>query len=539
MSPLTTSPSVVAPKAVHFEDLRRVFSNFDFIELNYGKVPSIRRLFSLSRAFRGKTLVVEDIPAVGIVAEENAEIRRRYPNHKMGGLQRLTFWRTSFDSEFDLANQQGKNLLGYAILKQDIVPTHPEGNRKNQWHVFESVFVKYPHVHNYVHCARTFELRVGLKKPRRFEVEGVLYCQQNGLNKACAQVALRSLLEPFMPRGKQLSYGQIHRLAKGRDKDFDPGKGLVSVRIERVLKGLGFRKDEYSLVDYEHSPSLRRTHKYQNYLYTGLESGTGALLGFKLTGPKAPPKRHIIPVFGHTFNQDAWVSNAEAVYFNVGRLKWIQSQAWLGNFIAHDDNFGPNYCIPRLYVTPWQVQYVLAIHPKGVRQEGVAAEVIGARYIHSLLRDARLGVVSNKWLQRLMEYGTRNQIVLRALTVSKREYCSYLFKVTDWEYRHEHRMIPNALNKLDYLPEHLWVIEVSIPELFPMNKRKLGEMVLDATRKASPEPNFETFLFARLPGSYWFVTGMDRKGKPNFDWRPSRIESHTPLLTKEYETRRH
>ena len=101
---LITSSSIVAPTTVRFQKLRRKFSNFDFVESKYGELPpirlaSIRRLFSLSRAFKGRTLVIEDIPAVGIVAEENNEIRRRFPQYEMDGLQRLTFWRTNFGSE--------------------------------------------------------------------------------------------------------------------------------------------------------------------------------------------------------------------------------------------------------------------------------------------------------------------------------------------------------------------------------------------------------------------------------------------------------
>jgi hypothetical protein len=296
------NPRTVRPSTVRFKDIRRLFSNFDHVETVYLAVESIRRLFSLSRAFRGRTLVVEEIPPVGIIADENRQIQKRFRDHKIVALQRLSFWRTAFNSQKQLATQRSKNLIGYAILKHDIVPTHSIEQRRNQWHVFEAVFIKYPHHHNYIHCARTFEVRIGFDRSNRYAISGVLYCQQNGLNKACAQVALRSLLEPYMPERRQLSFSQIHRLAKGSGKDFDPSCGLSSRRIERVIRGLGFRKNEYTSLDYEHSPEgLRKTHQYQNYLYAGVESGMGALLGFKFTGPRAGKEQHIIPVFGHTF----------------------------------------------------------------------------------------------------------------------------------------------------------------------------------------------------------------------------------------------
>jgi hypothetical protein len=529
---LGTISRVVTPSRLRIENTRRTFSNFRYVESEFGGATSIRRLFSLSRGFDGKTLVLEDIRAVGIVAEENAEMRKRFRDHRMTGLVRVTFWKSRFDTESELRRQKEEDLLGYAILKHDIVPSHPDEHRRDQWHVFESVFVKYPHDHNYIHCAQRYVLQIGKKKPRRFHVSGVLYCQQNGINKACAQVALRTLLEPLLGDGRQLSYERIHRWAKGRNKEFNPGKGLTSGQIERVLKAAGFRSDEFSIVDYEHSPSgYRRSRKYQNYLYVGIECGMGALLGFKFTGPKAPEDKHIIPVFGHTFNQDAWASNADAAYFNVGSLKWIQSQAWVSSFVAHDDNFGPNYCIPRLYVTPGQVEYVLAIHPKGVREEGVTAEVVGARYTHSLLRNARLDTVQNEWLRRLMEFGSRNQFVLRTIPLSREAYGRHIAEISDWHRRKEHAEIPEIFKHS--LPRHLWLVEISIPELFPINKRKLGEIVLDGSRRISDTPNFQSFLFARLPGSYWFVTGMNSNGEPTFDWRRSRMESHTPLAVSD------
>ena len=57
---------------------------------------------------------------------------------------------------------------------------------------------------------------------------------------------------------------------------------------------------------------------YQKFLYAGIESGGGALLGFKFGGPGAKGEKHLIPFFGHTFNKDIWVSNADPAYFHVG-----------------------------------------------------------------------------------------------------------------------------------------------------------------------------------------------------------------------------
>lgn len=67
------------------------FSNFQFVEQRFGRVPAVRRLFSLSRQFDGKTLVIEDIPARGVIASENREIRAKFNEYEMVELKRLSF----------------------------------------------------------------------------------------------------------------------------------------------------------------------------------------------------------------------------------------------------------------------------------------------------------------------------------------------------------------------------------------------------------------------------------------------------------------
>ena len=68
------------------------------------------------------------------------------------------------------------------------------------------------------------------------------------------------------------------------------------------------------LRDGAHEESFMRDFPYRKFLYSGVESGVGGLLGFNCGGDS----RHIIPVFGHTFNKDTWASDAESAYFQVG-----------------------------------------------------------------------------------------------------------------------------------------------------------------------------------------------------------------------------
>jgi hypothetical protein len=80
------------------------------------------------------------------------------------------------------------------------------------------------------------------------------------------------------------------------------------------------------------------------------------------------------------------------------------------------------------------------------------------------------------------------------------------------------------------------MIEVSLPELFPSNQRKLGEIVLDAAIKPSTRLDFRTFLFARFPGRFLLLEKISSSGKPSFVTVPSRLESHVPLCSKHNPT---
>ena len=288
MSRLATASAIV------IRPIRRPFSNFRFADENFeGSVP-IRRLFSQARQRECKTLVVEDVPAEGPVADENSEILGYFPDYTMKGLKRLSFWTTGFSSTADIANQDTESCFGYALLKYDLCPS----KGVDSWHVFESALRKYDHTHNYCPCAKMIPFRVGA---RDFAVPAVLYCQQNGLNKVCAQVALRSICATYLG-DFDLTFRRINELAFGGAGP--PGAVVRTKQIPLVLAGLGIPFFEFAYT--ANDPKFRDSLPYQRLLYTGIEAGTGSLVGFKRSGPKADNVGHIIPCFGHTFNEDTW-----------------------------------------------------------------------------------------------------------------------------------------------------------------------------------------------------------------------------------------
>jgi len=493
------------------------FSFFDFVEERFGDTDSIRRLFSLARSAGAETLILETIPAYGIIKEENEDLHALFSDYRCGGIYLLSFWNIPGENAAEFTND---NLLGYAILKRDIV----DSENIDRFHVFEAIFRKYPHKHNCVPRSPNFQIAVS-EKP--FEITGVLYCQQNGLNKACAQVALRSLLSRILPEG-DISYRQINKLAEKESQRFHPKNGLSVRQIRSILTELNIN---FSDVDYtdEEGASLRDALPYQKYAYAGLESGGGSLVGFRLSGPTLQEEaKHIIPLYGHTFNKDTWAPDADEAYFHIGEgVGYIPSESWTSSFLGHDDNFGSNFCIPRLYIDKNNVDYVVEIFRPGIFSSGMESEALALNILYSILPN--ISSDDNKWIFRLLDWTKKQKIVFRAQSMTRAEYVNHLVSMEDWEGNRENPKICTILEQ--EIPNYVWAVEISTPQLFPANERKLGEIVFDATRKiktAAETPDYEIFVFARLPGCY-ILGGDIENGNPRFLTFSSDLQSHTPL----------
>ncbi|MFZ2653936.1 MAG: hypothetical protein WAX69_03405, partial [Victivallales bacterium] len=473
----------------------RPFSCFDFVENHFKGLPSIHRCLSIARTHELKTILMENIVPEGIIADENSEIQERYSDYKMTGLQRVSLWSTVLSSPDDVSKMTDDNLIGYAILKRDTIPS----NNVDEWHVFEAVLRKYSHHHNYAPHQKKYDLKICNKS---FSANGTIYCQQNSLNKACAHVSLHTLLSG-RPNVGILSYRKINELAnKDKDAAYNPSKGLTVYQIRNVLEGL---KISFRDIDYVESEltdaDIRKTHPYQKYVYSGIESGMGALLGFRLTGPKVSlddPPKHIIPFFGHTFNKDTWVPSANRSYFDVGGgVGYIPSESWTSSFIGHDDNFGSDFCVPRLYVQEDQADYVVELLNDGCEYSGIHAESISLLFLYSLF--PLMINTGNVWMDRLSYCANpdRQEVVLRALYISKSKYLDVLKTDTDWNSNKEDEKVISILTK--DMPESLWMIEISIPQLFPANERKLGEIILNAAINFDFDKptDFKIFFLAR------------------------------------------
>jgi len=340
---------------------------------------------------------------------------------------------------------------------------------------------------NFIHCSKTYQLDTSIGD---FYVRGVLYAQQNDLTFVCAHVCLRTVLASVLPEG-DVSYRRINDIA-GIDhlgERVGGGAGLSPEKMEAVLGEHGL---EYAKIIHEPTdPTLELPGDYQSDLYGAIESGQPALLGFELSDSSS---RHIIPVIGHTFNEDTWVAPATRDYFDGG-LSYYPSENWLSTYVVHDDNFGPYYCLPRHFLRKDNFRIILSLKRHTSETGSVEAEAIALAYLNGIATALRVG---NVWLERFKAYAQSGLLVLRALHLSRSEYLAHLKEATCWDGQTTRE---ECLEEMEtQLPPFFWMVEVSVPEMFSATRRKFGE-VLIRSDVAEPNPlDWSLFLLARLPG---------------------------------------
>ena len=312
--------------------------------------------------------------------------------------------------------------------------------------------------------------------------------------------------------------------------------GLEPEELEAVFRHLHIEFDKFV---HEPDEKLFLATDFQRDLYGFIESGCPALVGFELSEPD--PRRHIIPVFGHTFNEDAWVPGAQRAYFG-NKLAYYPSESWLSTFVIHDDNFGPYLCLPRHFLqvhSPLSVCRLLRPLAKqfprkffgkdnfrllyGLKSQSLAYGSVDAE----ALAFAFFSVIANNvattgvdWYDRFAIFTRCKWLVLRTLLLSRDQYLNHLRSLRD---RTDARVEDPLIARLQTaLPATFWMVEASAPELYTVSRRKFGEVLLSPTTDRSASLD-ALVLAARLPGVVSF-------GGATLTNDPTAVEGHTPIF---------
>jgi len=520
-------------KAISPPEIVRSYSNFSFREERFPDNQPISRILSQARCLGCKSMFVERIPISGFVLADNGELKKAGKGFLRSEAYRINFFSRILKKPGDVRGIKQKHYLGYVVMKGNEYKNKPK-----QWIVFESIINSPRHDNNYAHASREYDVRAG---KRIFKIVGSLYCQQNRVTNTCAHAALRTVISSITTAG-DISYKEINDILRKKKVPFNHLKkdiGLSTKQIKIVLTAKKIRF--YELKDGKKQRARRKKRgsiPYQKYLYGSIESGYPALFGFQFRQKSEKNPSHMIPILGHTFNDDMWVPTAESIYFTVNKnTKYVPSEKWVSTYICHDDNLGSNFCIPRSYVdeglsmNPLKQTddvYVLGTLPEKCKCDPIEAEAIAADCLYEMMSRIQIDQ-RTPWLHRLKIAVENSWVVLRPILLTGEEYVKHLEGLRGWK-KPKERISENMLQLLrQYLDGIYWVVEISMPELFPANRRKLGEVVIYAHTYPSLQRNFRSFVFARLPGNFYFVKDV-KKNEPDFWEIPSYIKTHSKLI---------
>jgi len=516
--------------------------------------PLCRRAFRLT-FFRMDAAEVEGVPFQtdpDKARDTNEEDRRAFHELKES-LECLGFLYLYVDSSKDI------NLSAY--VPQAVVKPLPSDERRG------------PFIHS---RAEFLAKALGAT----FLVEGSFFAQQEGSTWCCAHAAVMTSIMNIhgaIGRTSGSFCVQSWNALLGIDHVYRNANGLSPDEIKRILDKEGIQS---FCADYETVPP---TYTYKGSkahadgviatAYYAIEAGLSAIIGFA-----GEDGGHAMAVVGHTFDPSMWSPTATRAYFHVQNKPYIPSHAWVDNLVIQDDNLGPYCTLPRTLLQERNPRVITPKFPGSKVDNPDSVEADAAhwlagetyqegRFFQTILQsESRPSRDENRWFFRLMKNVSMQSHVLRTVPIVLDEYFDFLEGKNDLE---EHILGEEfdtltgllrsrqaetyaldtnedgvtILRKLERCEEapFSWLVEISIPELYQWNNRRLGEVILKESTilKATPAGPVELpilcLLLVRVPGVLSVpnpVVTEDRYLTYAFDHHPIPGKNHYPIVAK-------
>jgi hypothetical protein len=529
-----------------FVPCRPPFSFYRFIDKYWPSEGNrtLHRVFSLSRKMGAQTMVVEKLDRAKELEIEAAAVETRCQGPVKFQAWRFSFFTVPVTCE-TLPYADDADYLGYAILLCLRLP-----NGVNQRYVYESVIVE-PAFHedgeavlghslpaHYVHCVRRYCAWVA---GHRFTLLGSFFSQQNSLTNVCGHAALRCLLNNLPERAERMiSCEDINRelgidhksCIVGRYGHETESQGLRLPDLLQVVNAYGWR----------HIPGIYREpagkpEPYWRFVYSVIESGFPVLVFFTARG-----SLHVICVIGHTLNTDAWDEEAKLAYSGAPRAQYLSSASWMDHFLIHDDNYGMYFCMPSKALSPtttedgpFQIAGAFGIVPAQIELGPVDAELFASAALRLTLTNINLH--SCYWVEALRQEANAfgKWLVLRTLLTSRAAYQQHLQEIEDVD--------GNALKADEIakimkrnLPEHFWITEITMTDIYTANKHKVGEVLFDPSDPLTDQDSqtytrkmFSKCLAIRLPGNI-VIPDVQVEQPISMTVTPTDLTGHVPLL---------
>lgn len=298
-------------------------------------------------------------------------------------------------------------------------------------------------------------------------------------------------------------------------------EGLYREEITAVIKSVS--KNNFTTFDVEYKRMESNIAFWQN-VYHSIESRFPVILLLKTLKNNA--NAHAVALLGHSLNEHNWWSYGTTGKYgmNVDEHSYLSSSLWCDSFIVNDDLVGPHYILPmafqkncgtnpfmssfnkvRRWIAPlkevlYEPMLFLSILPNEIApywSSIISAEYEAIEWLYKFINANKSDTQISKLIKfedfffntYFYEYYLDKSLITRVIAVKKDEYIE---SIKDQEFLKKH-----IEDIKDILPSFMWIVEISIPELFWINKRKIGEIILN------PKQN-NAVILCRLPNWIYF-----------------------------------
>lgn len=375
---------------------------------------------------------------------------------------------------------------------------------------------------------------------KSFPITGSHFAQQQGTLTSCAHAALmvtaRNIYEA-LEEECPLTYARINQIVKIDRTGPAPRRGLTLHEMAQALReGAGIPSDIFH--SFPGESGHVEPEEIINAAYYCVETGLPAIITF---ASDRVGQSHAMAVVGHTFTPGLWQGCVTDAYFNARAQQYLPSHGWVESLLVQDDNFGPYCRLPKHILRERNPAVLLPRFPNcpSCRPEWVEIQVANFLKLpvfdyksRTLIQDilaANLFPLESHdafWFRVMLDHLNDDRLILRTIACTKKQYLKWLLK--------NEIVLPDSMEYIR-LRDHLWgeegkeppfwLVEVSVPELYTYNERKLGEVVF----YTGLPPGIERFSCVRLPG---MLTLVDRiNGKPEHV-RLEGSDYHYPLIER-------
>lgn len=335
---------------------------------------------------------------------------------------------------------------------------------------------------------------------RYFSALATYYAQQDGQRTVCAHACLKAAIWNSDPRdGSDWTFAPTTRWMNDIARQvappgWQPRKGMTPQQVKAICEELDL---DLRIIPFTHFLSPGLSPYEVAYLYAS--SGFPTLLVFK-PSHKADDVEHLVPILGHRANPGEWLPIALSLYEEMPPhgarspfRNFLPSVEWVSDLLIHDDLLGPYFSLSagglprRPDMTDDYCGHATAvwvIGPRGICEGAPPnlAQIHAGVLVPNLVRDLWRRCPA-KWRARLQwRWGGRGRrmatsLVLRTRFVTREDYVEHLRRSKDHLHNRSGLSARVGDQVAQLLPEDMWMVEYTLPELRSANSAKIGEVL--------------------------------------------------------------